>query len=497
MTEIRFSWLKVLPLVFLTALVSAGIQMYHNLYYDFNAEATRFDGLQFLVFLIKNAVLWAAMGLAFRTVKPATLAFGVSLIIYFTDFFLNKHHILEGSVVLTNLHALFFNSEFLPALVFAFICFKKQSLRYFWPVWVFAAITSLLFYGSAYLDRSPYNVLFRYIRLNDLFSVPTGENTYRSLNVLMYVAHPAIQCGTYILYATCYMAAINKRSWKQLFRIDLSTHYTKPAALSIFYALRFLINLLIVGLFSYPAVILSQKYQQQLFNGHSLLLMILGMAGALTFLVAVTLYYRKFLLEYFSSNQIKISWLYWIVNLPIVGMLVFPFVVLFAKAIPEVEERTRFFYYEAQLGQKAGSIMFLMLLFNFIGMWIGEGFDVLYSSWIMWLIDSIILVIYCVSVRGYYFFLGTGWMAMLVYSGILAVTALKGENYFDSASPFTRSNATMWLTGAFTVVQFVVMLPIFHIEVIKTEQTPKGIDETVGEVAGYSNARLPPPNLLS
>ena len=466
MNETRFSWLKVLPLVFLAALVTVGVQMYHDLYYDFNAGATQFDGLQFLVFLIKNAVLWAAIGMAFHTVKPATLAFGVSLVMYFTDFFLNKHHILEGSVVLTNLHALFFNSEFLPALVFAFICFKKQGLRYFWPVWVFAATTSLLFYGSAYLDRSPYNVFLRYIRLDNLFRVPTGENTYRGLNVLMYVAHPAMQCGTYILYATCYMAAINKKSWNQLFRIDLSTHYTKPAALSIFYALRFLINLLIVGLFSYPAVILFQK-DQRLFNGHSLLIMILSMAGALAFLVAVTLYYRKFLLEYFSSNQIKISWLYWIVNLPIVGMLAFPFVVLFAQAIPEEEERTRFFYYEAQQGQKAGSIMFVMLLLSFIGMLIGEGFDVLYSSWTVWLIDSAILVIYCVSVRGYYFLLGTGWMAVLVYSCIIAVTALKGENYFGSASPFTPSNATMWLTSAFTVVQFVVMLPIFHIEAIR------------------------------
>jgi hypothetical protein len=495
MNEIRFSWLKTLPLIFLTALVTAGIQMHHDLYYDFNAGATRFDGLRFLVFLIKNAVLWAAIGLAFHKVKPATIAFGVSLVMYFTDFFLNMYYILEGSVVLTNLHALFFNSEFLPALVFAFICFKKQGLRYFWPVWVFATITSLLFFGSAYLDRSPYNVLFRYIRLDDLFRVPTGENTYRVLNVLMYVAHPAMQCGTYILYATCYMAAINKRGWNQLFRIDLSTHYTKPAALSIFYALRFLINLLIVGLFSYPEVILFQKHQR-LFNGHSLLIMILGMAGALTFLVAVTLYYRKFLLEYFSSNQIKISWLYWIVNLPVVGMLAFPFVVLFTQATPEVEERTRFFY-EAQQGQKAGRIMFMMLLLSFIGMLIEEGLDVRYSSWTVWLIDSAILVMYCVSVRGYYFLLGTGWMAMLVYSGILAVAALKGENYFGSASPFTRSNVTMWLTSAFTVVQFVVMLPIFHIEVIKTEQTLDEIDETVGEVAEYSNAHLSPPNLLS
>jgi hypothetical protein len=496
MNETRFSWLKVLPLVFLTALVTAGIQMYHDLYYDFNAGPTRFDGLRFLVFLIKNAVLWAAIGLAFHTVKPATIAFGVSLVMYFTDFFLNKYYILEGSVVFTNLHALFFNSEFLPALVFAFICFKKQGLRYFWPVWVFAVITSLLFFGSAYLDRSPYNVLFRLIRLDDLFRVPTGENTHRVLNVLMYVAHPAMQCGTFILYATCYMAAINKRSWDQLFRIDLSNDYTKPAALSIFYALRFLINLLIVGLFSYPAVFLFQKYQGH-FNVHFVFIMILGIAGALAFLVAVTLYYRKFLLEYFSSNQIKISWLYWIVNLPVVGMLAFPFVVLSAQTIPKVEDRTRFFYYEAQQEQKEGRIMFMMLLLSFIGMLIGEGFDVLYSSWTVWLIDSAILVMYCVSVRGYYFLMGTGWVAMLVYYGIFAVSALKGENYLDTASPFTRNNAPMWLTSAFTVVQFVVMLPIFHIEVIKTEQTVEVIDETEGEVAEHSNARLLPPNLLS
>lgn len=489
MNETRFSWLKILPLVFLTALVTASIQMYHDLHYDVNAGATQFDGLRFLVFFIKNAVLWAAIGLAFHTVKPAAITFCVSLVMYFADFFLNKYYILEGSVVLTNLHALFFNSEFLPALVFAFICFKKQGLRYFWPVWVFAIITSLLYFGSAYLDRSPYNILFRYIRLDDLFRVPTGENTYRVLNVLMYVAHPAMQCGTYILYATCYMAAINKRNWKQLFRIDLSTHYTKPAALGIFYALRFLINLLIVGLFSYPAVFLFQK-------DHSVI-MFLGIAGALAFLVAVTLYYRKFLLEYFSSNQIKISWLYWIVNLPVVGLLAFPFVVMFAKTILKVEDRTRFFYYEAQQEQKGGSIMFIMLLLSFIGMLIGEGFDVLYSSWTVWLIDSAILVLYCVSVRGYYFLLGTGWVAMLVYSGILVVSALKGENYFGSASPFTSSNAPMWLTSAFTVVQFVVMLPIFHIEVIKTEQTPEVIDENVGEVAEYSNAGLLPPNLLS
>jgi len=56
----------VLPLVFLTALVTAGIQMYHDLYYDFNAGPTRFDGLRFMMtsllnrFLLSDNAQWFA-----------------------------------------------------------------------------------------------------------------------------------------------------------------------------------------------------------------------------------------------------------------------------------------------------------------------------------------------------------------------------------------------------------------------------------------------------
>jgi hypothetical protein len=482
MNESRFSYLKLLPLVLLVSLFTAGIQIYHDLHYDDATDNSRFDWLLLLIFLIRNATLWTALAMAFRTIKASAIAFGVAVIMYFIDLFLIKNN-LQGSAVVMNLQSLLFNTTFLPAIVFALICFKKQGLRHFWPVWLFAVTTLLLSVGSIYLELSPYNMWYRFVHVDDILRVPTGEHSYRTVNLLFQVAHPAILCFTYILYAECYLAATHKLNWRSFFRIDLSTRYTKPAALSIFYTFRILINLLVVGLFTYPSAFLFPG-DAAFLKGQPAIAMVPGIAGALALLVTGTLYYRKFLVEYFISSGRKISWLFWIVNFPILGMLVFPLVVLSFKTIPAVEDRTRFFFKEAPHNQQPGMIMILTLFLSLIGMGFAEMADVSSTStWAFWVIDVLIFILYCVSVRAYKVIVGSAFVGILLFYGWLTVEALARGNYVQNSAIYNRHNIAMLLISAFTIVQYTVLLPIYHIEIIKTEQEPNTVDEFAYEVA--------------
>ncbi len=62
-----------------------------------------------------------------------------------------------------------------------------------------------------------------------------------------------------IIIGECYAAATANKKWKQLFHIDLSTQYTGAGALTLFYTLRVLINVLVIGLFTFPIAHFFEK----------------------------------------------------------------------------------------------------------------------------------------------------------------------------------------------------------------------------------------------
>ena len=476
MNETRSSYIKFFPLVFLGGLLAAGLQIYRD--YHFSPEATLAQVAPFdlLLSIIKNGVLWTAIGLAFRKTKPAALAFGVSLLMIAADFFHYKLNatILKESVVLSNLYAFLFNVTFLPSLVFGLVCFKKSGLRYFLPTWLLTYAISMMFVGSVYLDMSPYNTWYRMLQIDHYFKAYTGERSYRVLNLLSYLFNCAAVCTTFIMIGECFTAAAHKKRINNLFRVDLSTRYTSTSALSLFYALRLIINLLVVGLYAYPLAYFFESGRIY-YKGQSLLTLCLVMVAGLACLAAVTLYYRKFLVEYFISIPKKISWLFWIVNIPMVGMLVFPFVALFSGANKSEEERTLFYFNDARYYQKPLKILTAMLVLSVLSMWLTQSMRAGSNVyWVLWLVNLALLIWYATSITGYYVVLGVAGVMQLVFCSLIFIEkqSYKGNlpSFGYSESSFYQFSMSLWLISAFNVIQYIILLPIFHLQTIKTVQ---------------------------
>jgi hypothetical protein len=498
MNDIRSSYVKVLPLVFLAGLLIAALKIY----IDYHYGGEQMPDLVFLPDLllntIKNGLLWAGVGLAFKRMKEAALAFGVSLLMIAADLYLYKINtsILKESVVLSNLYAFLFNVTFLPSLVFGLVCFKKSGLRYFLPLWLLTYAILMMFVGSVYLDMSPYNTWYRMLRIEHAFKVYTGEHSYRVLNLLSYLYNLAAVCITFIIIGECFTAAANKKKLNNLFRVDLSTRYTRTSTLSLFYALRLIINLLVIGLYAYPLAYTFESGRIY-YRGQSLLTLCLVMATGLTCLAAVALYYRRFLIEYFISIPKKINWLFWIVNIPVVGMLVFPFVALFSGANKTVEERTLFFFNDAMYYQKPYKILMAMLVMSLLSMWLTQsmraGSD---AYWVLWLVNLALLIWYATSISGYYVVLGAAGVMQLIYWSLILIEkqSYKGHelNFGYSESPFYQFSISLWLISSFNVVQYVVLLPVFHLNTMKVNgETSNNMNE-IGEICKRSTGSHKP-----
>jgi hypothetical protein len=474
MNETRTFYIKVLPLVFLGGLLAAGLQLFSDLY--FKPGLGKSDILPLLTLGIKQLFLWLAIGLAFQKMKQAALGFGVVLLVYAINFLLNKAGFMHDSIVLRHCQHFLLNVTFLPVLVFGIACFNIRSIPCFLPLALYAYAISILFHGSAFLNESPYNNWYRFFRIEQYFKVYVSGHSYMMLNILSYTFHIAALCSTYIIIGECVNAAANGKSVRRLFHIDFQNRYTNTGTLCMFYALRLIINLLVVGLFTYPVSYFTETGRLY-YNGVSVYTFVVNMVAGLLCLAVTVLYYRKFLIEYFIGIRKKIYWLFWIVNLPIIGLLVFPFVVLLTRTTSTTEERVRFFYNDTW-HQKPYKILVGLVVFSLLGVLFGPG---MYSGsadyWILWFVELGLLIWYASAISGYYMMLitaGTGLVFFLIsiYGGVQRHQTPQPA-FFGGGSAFTdKISVTLWLVSAFNTVQYAILLPIFHLHTIKTIQEP-------------------------
>lgn len=492
MNERRNSYVKILPLVFLAGLLVAGLQVVRDYYYDFDKPGNQLWFVDWPVSIFKNAAVWLAAGFAFRQMRAAAFALGAALLLVVADHFVSTFDIAKSSVVFNNLYALLFNISFLPAMVFGLVCFKKQSLRYFLPVLLFSYAAAMIYAGSVYLDASPYNGWYRLFHVEKLLEVRTGEHSYRVLQLFSYLFNIAVIPLTVIIVGECYAATTAGKKWKGLFHIDLSNNYSKPAAIALFCTLRLAINLLVIGLFTFPLTHFLEKARIN-YQGQSWFSFILVLAGGLALLAGVALYYRRFLVEYFISHGRKIQWMFWLVNIPVIGLLVFPFLALANTPAKPVEARTRFFFNNAMYNVQPYAIMGVMLGLSVISSWAGRSMGA-YNDiyWLLWLVEVALFIWYVASITGYYVILGAALLAGLLFFSkmTMELQAIKGMKNaygiwgYKSPTGFFDSGMTMWYLAGFTLVQYVILLPMFHLHAMKTVQEEYREPEVSMELAG-------------
>jgi hypothetical protein len=72
MNDIRSSYVKVLPLVFLTGLLAAGLHLYHDIKLD--SPTYPWHNIELLKNTLKCGLIWTIIGVAFKKMKEAAIA---------------------------------------------------------------------------------------------------------------------------------------------------------------------------------------------------------------------------------------------------------------------------------------------------------------------------------------------------------------------------------------------------------------------------------------
>lgn len=482
MNEPRVSYTRFLPIVLLSTLLATVLQIWHDVIYKPGPDFLQLWWLEAIIALIKYSALWICVALAFRQWKPAMIALGITLLLVAIDFFIADNDALRKGILFNDLYTVVFNVTFTPALVFGLLCFKKKALRYFLPLWLFAYAITLAYLGTAFLNISPYNAWYRLLHVDDLMRFRHNGGKTR-IPLLFYSYSFIIPSTIFLLIGESYTAAAGTKKWKTLFRIDLANQYTSGGAISLFYTLRFFINMLVVGLLSIP---IGRFYSlgHSGFRGQTIYSLYIMEAAGLVLLTAVVLYYRKFLIEYFISTQRKISWLFFFINIPIIGMFVFPFVALKKRICNTVEDRVDFFYHNAWYSDRPYGIMIVVLALSFIGAFATRGDSDM--NWLVWFIELVLFIVYVLNITGYYLILGSGALGLIIFyaQAIIHALATDAETFNSKASFYYYFEELLffWLIAAFGVIQYVVLLPVFHLNRIKTVQEPPVQPEEMSEV---------------
>ncbi|THU39479.1 hypothetical protein FAM09_13325 [Niastella caeni] len=477
MNDIRSSYIKVLPLIFLAGVVTAALQLYHDyrLFSFYPNDYNKAFIMEMPAFIVRNGLLWAGIGWVFKKWKQAAIAFSIVLLTIVVVYFLNKAAFMREYLFLRVLKSALLNPTFLPSLVFGFLCFGKRGLLYFLPLALFTFALPLLFQGSAFHNYSPYNTWYRSLKLDDLFSIQISGDRPGSLTILTYLYLIASVCMVFIIAGECFYAAAQNKSFKKIFRIDFAHNYTGPGAICLFYVLRLSINLLVIALYVYPLTYFHTAIPL-IYSDQSVFMLIITIASGLLCLIAVVLYYRKFLVEYFISVRQKTSWLYWIVNIPLVGLLIFPVIVLISSSTNSEEDRGRFYFNDNLYYQKPYQILAVMIVLHLVGLLFSPAQNGSSLYWVFWSLELCLLIWYATAVTGYYLILAIGAAGFIVFL-VLAYIAMHAYTREQpwSRSPLNEFNISLWLVGAFNLVNYTVLLPAFHLYKMKTIQKQDAI----------------------
>jgi hypothetical protein len=462
MNKSRSAYLKVFPLVFLIGLVITAMQLYRE--YHQQALKDQLNLFEWGAAILQISSIWVAVGLAFKQWKAALIALGVAVAVAFTEYFLYKSGIMNDiPIALRYLYSYLINFTFTPILVFGLLCFRKQGMLFFLPFILVSTVLIIMQVGCNYLETSPYNSWYFLFNIDRLLEVPVGEHSFHALNLFKFTANMAVITCTFILIGEAYTAAMNPQKWKQLLRIDLSTNYTRAGAITLFYTLRLLINIMVIGLLAFPLAFSGTSYRFGFRNilPHTIILAIISGIALLFFLVQ---YYRKFLVEYFIAHRQTPKWLFWLVNIPIFGMLIFPLAALSFSEKTKEEERTHFFYNKAIYVPRAWWLMGVMVLVGFLILGFSPKYMVHDTQWMLLVFELGLLIWLTADISGYYAMLALAFICFIVFF-----------------SQHTRSDesTTTWYLAMFNILNLVILLPVFHLYKMKTiQEAPTYVEET-------------------
>lgn len=237
-------------------------------------------------------------------------------------------------------------------------------------------------------------------------------------NVLFYMLYFCIFCEILHLFTHYPRRFVDKF-------VNLSNNYTSLQAFFLFISCRFLIVTSIISIFS--GLSLYYRYPPE----YSLLikgiLLSLGFLGGCGLLYSILWYYRKFLTEYFFSKKEVPSFLYWFMQIPIIGFFLFLYL-LSQKTVSEKDKIDTI--NDALFNNKSQIILFTIIAFQVCAVILGSGGQ---NSVIQFLISlGLLLLVYWRSsvLLVYSLLISAGFIIAifnpLVFSGLVIALMVYG-----------------------------------------------------------------------
>lgn len=228
--------------------------------------------------------------------------------------------------------------------------------------------------------------------------------------------------------------------------IQLDHHYSNGQALLIYWGCKILILGLGFGVFIDASRIAKGSYGFGATPNAMLLLQFLVFVKTLISLVSVYFlvqYFRKFMLEHLYSRGIVPSFSYWLMAIPILGLLVFASTLM--RPLVPISERIQRFEQSAGLNNKDGIMATIVILQLFL-MFLRNGFS---SGTVITVFISI----------GFFVFFVHNEKALQIILGIIVlaiVYSFLGNNFEQSA--------TLAMTSLYQLIMMYLLIGIFHID---------------------------------
>lgn len=407
--------------------------------------------------------LFAALGIITSQWKKTLIAWSIGILIIAADFFL----VPDKSIPFVVRFLLLFLS-YTPLVVFMGLSFgfTKKLLP---AILLIVVANHIQLLG----DYSPEG-------LEDFISRISRMLGYRRdlemlFRIISIICRTAVFVFQVILLSELMNYLQGKKQAGKTLLLNLGNEYKKTNSLIVFWVCRVMFIVFIAGTASILknyAYLFSRKLEN--FPDKNILLYFryTGIFN-LIMIIAAALFYawymRKFLLEYFITYNIRSKFLYWLLLLPVVGLIAF--IIINADAAEQKEYNQKVNTIGQFAASSTAAITTLFFTSYTIRLILSFGGEAIY---IIYCIAIVLLFIWIITSKtGYYVSLGLN-MLLLAASIVSVILAKKDGPPIYLLFPFV-------LAGA---IQLILIFPIYHFE--EFEYTPS--ENPVAEIPG--NAHL-------
>lgn len=414
-------------------LIASGIEILPILLLNFNTQIN-FGTIYFdIFFLIPKFLIWIFIGYTLNKVREASISGLIFVSLLFaTKYFPSLH---------SNTFEVF--PYIIPLAIFAIQTLEKRSQQI-----KFLVIGLIIQKGILLLNYPPYQILDNLFRFSNRFVQEFDQNVHLITGVLITISSVGL-AGILLVFAHKWISNPYKIKINQLSLHNVLSYKKLSLFVIIYYSAILLLSL------SFIAIIadLSTQIINQNFQIIEFISKIFELLFSLIVFSFICWQYRKVTIEYYLASEKKLSWNYFLAQIPIINLFIWEYNLLFFNPKTQHDRNAI-----ARILNKDNFSLILILLFLICAKLIFviktpsvQAEDVILAS-----IEIFVFLFYIYTKYGMYIIIAIEFMMLI---GIFIATTIQYE----------ISENLLSFYAFYSIARLFIIYPIFHGNQFKVE----------------------------